>query len=119
PPTTTTTVPPTTTTSTTTTIVPPTTTAPPPPTAVVASSGGVVVSPTGVVLPVVAAEGGGWRVTTPCGAETVITAGTHVTGVDIVIDPGHGGSESGAAGGGLVEKDLNLQVARQVEQILE
>ncbi|MFX3630011.1 MAG: N-acetylmuramoyl-L-alanine amidase [Ectobacillus sp.] len=32
----------------------------------------------------------------------------------LVIDPGHGGSDSGAVGNGLQEKDLNLQIAQRV-----
>ncbi len=38
----------------------------------------------------------------------------------VVIDPGHGGTEVGAVGvGGLVEKDITLAVALQLERILE
>lgn len=36
----------------------------------------------------------------------------------IYIDPGHGGSESGAVSAGVREKDLNLQVARRVDSML-
>jgi len=37
----------------------------------------------------------------------------------IVIDPGHGGNDEGAASGGLVEKDLALDVAQRVEKALK
>ena len=38
----------------------------------------------------------------------------------VVIDPGHGGSDAGAIGiGGLREKEINLSISREVEQILE
>jgi N-acetylmuramoyl-L-alanine amidase len=38
----------------------------------------------------------------------------------IVIDPGHGGTEHGAAGpGGTLEKDVSLAVARQFKAVLE
>jgi N-acetylmuramoyl-L-alanine amidase len=38
----------------------------------------------------------------------------------IVIDPGHGGSESGAVGpGGLKEKDVNLAVGRELARLLK
>lgn len=38
----------------------------------------------------------------------------------IVLDPGHGGADAGARGpGGLVEKDLTLQVARRLQAALE
>ncbi len=36
----------------------------------------------------------------------------------VVIDPGHGGSDSGAIGGGIYEKNLNLEVAKLVQQKL-
>ena len=36
----------------------------------------------------------------------------------ICIDPGHGGSESGAMFGKYVEKDINLVVALKVQEIL-
>lgn len=37
----------------------------------------------------------------------------------IVIDPGHGGQDPGAIGNGLVEKDINLKVAKMLKAILE
>lgn len=36
----------------------------------------------------------------------------------VVIDPGHGGADSGAIGGGIYEKDLNLDVAKLVRDKL-
>lgn len=36
----------------------------------------------------------------------------------IVLDPGHGGSDSGALGNGLVEKDLTLDIARRLRTVL-
>lgn len=36
----------------------------------------------------------------------------------IVIDAGHGGEDSGAVANGLVEKDLNLIIAKKLEQLL-
>ena len=36
----------------------------------------------------------------------------------VVIDPGHGGADSGAIGGGIYEKDLNLDVAKMVQEKL-
>ena len=108
----------TTTTSTTSTTTPTTTTAttaaPDP------ADGGVLVSPTGVVLPVIGpASGGGFRALTPCGNEVSIDAGQHITSVDFVLDPGHGGSEPGAVGpAGAQEKQLNLRVAEITEWYL-
>jgi N-acetylmuramoyl-L-alanine amidase len=37
----------------------------------------------------------------------------------VVVDPGHGGSDIGATGRGLREKDVTLAVARELERILE
>jgi len=37
----------------------------------------------------------------------------------VVLDPGHGGRDTGATGNGLVEKDLSLDVALRMEQILK
>ncbi len=39
-------------------------------------------------------------------------------GLLVVIDPGHGGDEVGAAANGIVEKDSNLEMARRVERLL-
>lgn len=37
----------------------------------------------------------------------------------VVIDPGHGGSDPGALGNGLKEKDLNLKIAQEIKRYLE
>jgi N-acetylmuramoyl-L-alanine amidase len=37
----------------------------------------------------------------------------------VVIDPGHGGQDSGMIHGGVLEKDLALDVARRVDRILQ
>ncbi|MFH0922365.1 MAG: N-acetylmuramoyl-L-alanine amidase [Fibrobacterota bacterium] len=43
-----------------------------------------------------------------------------LAGKTVVLDPGHGGAFSGAAGrGGLIEKELNLQVALSLRAMLE
>lgn len=39
-------------------------------------------------------------------------------GTLVVIDPGHGGGEVGAAANGIVEKDSNLELGRRVERLL-
>lgn len=84
-----------------------------------ASANGVVVSPSGVVVPVVSGSTNNWRVTTPCGNIAALQSGTFVDRARIVIDPGHGGSESGAVGGGIQEKDLNLVVSEMVIERFE
>ncbi|PYL26183.1 MAG: hypothetical protein DMF44_00600, partial [Verrucomicrobia bacterium] len=35
----------------------------------------------------------------------------------VVLDPGHGGQDSGAMCGGVMEKDLTLDVARRVDRL--
>ena len=37
----------------------------------------------------------------------------------VVLDPGHGGEDSGAMVGGVMEKDLTLDVARRVDRLLD
>src|SRR5437867_8307019 len=39
--------------------------------------------------------------------------------VVVVLDPGHGGQDSGAMCGGVLEKDLTLDVARRIDRLLE
>jgi N-acetylmuramoyl-L-alanine amidase len=71
----------------------------------------LIASPKGVIVPVLASEGEAFKVSTPCGVEAV-TPGQPVEAIDVVLDPGHGGGESGAVGpNGLREKDLNATVA--------
>lgn len=41
------------------------------------------------------------------------------SGVTFVIDAGHGGEDGGTVGGGLVEKDLNLDIALTLARLLE
>jgi N-acetylmuramoyl-L-alanine amidase len=105
------------------------TTAPSPPSSTVAPvtwpapAGGaakVVVTPTGIPLPVRRAAGPGTYVaTSPCGNEVTV-AGTPVTGANVVLDPGHGGNETGATGpAGTAEKAVNLAVAQETQRRLE
>jgi N-acetylmuramoyl-L-alanine amidase len=80
-----------------------------------------VITPTGVVAAVREAHlDGSFRVLSPCGNEVSIRRGEPISGAHVVIDPGHGGEETGAVGpAGLVEADLNLSVARRVQRDLE
>ena len=64
-------------------------------------------SPSGLVLPVREVHDDGYLVGTTCWNEAFISRGTRVPRVDVVLDPGHGGFETGAVGAnGLVERDL-------------
>lgn len=42
----------------------------------------------------------------------------NAAGQSVCIDPGHGGSDTGTSGGGILEKDLNLDVALELGTIL-
>jgi N-acetylmuramoyl-L-alanine amidase len=103
----------------------PATTAPPPTPPATAAAPvtdvRALVTATGVVVPVeAAAAGGGWLVRTPCGATAVVTRGTPVGPTTVVLDPGHGGGETGAVGpNGLTEATVNLAVARQARAALQ
>ncbi|HEV8299023.1 MAG TPA: N-acetylmuramoyl-L-alanine amidase [Acidimicrobiales bacterium] len=59
-------------------------------------------------------------VVSPCGRDVAVRGATPIRGAHVVLDPGHGGSESGAVGpGGLKESELNLAVAQETKRILE
>jgi N-acetylmuramoyl-L-alanine amidase len=47
--------------------------------------------------------------------ELVRRSGHHLSGRTVVLDPGHGGANSGATGGGLTEADLVMDLARRIE----
>jgi N-acetylmuramoyl-L-alanine amidase len=80
---------------------------------------GVVRTDSGAVLPVTGGSDGRWEVMTPC-ARTVTVEGDRVRGAHVVIDPGHGGTETGAiATTGVTEAELNLDVARRTARHLE
>lgn len=87
--------------------------------AVPATGPGVVAVGGGVVLPITGGTEGAWRVLTPCGRPAVVD-GERLSGAHVVVDPGHGGRETGAVGpGGLAEAALNLDVAGRVTERLE
>ncbi len=62
----------------------------------------------------------GFVVMTPCGFEAEIATGEPLGITDVVIDPGHGGpTDTGAVGAnGLSEKEVNLEVARLIVEML-
>jgi len=52
-------------------------------------------------------------------SKDVNTVNAASSNVVIVLDPGHGGTETGAVANGLVEKDLNLKIAQYAKEELE
>ena len=73
-----------------------------------------MLSPSGVLVAVTGRSERGYVVETPCGGVTELAWGQPVTGVQVVLDPGHGGDERGAqASNGLTEAELNLALARR------
>lgn len=55
------------------------------------------------------------------GSSSTSTEGTKPSakGKKIFLDPGHGGTDSGALGNNLIEKDVNLAVALKIKKFLE
>jgi N-acetylmuramoyl-L-alanine amidase len=77
--------------------------------------------PSGVVVPIVAVrpDGGGYDVRTPCDRPLLVSDGEVLDGAHVVLDPGHGGDQTGAVGAnGLLESDLNLAVALRAAELL-
>ncbi|HEY5889711.1 MAG TPA: N-acetylmuramoyl-L-alanine amidase [Acidimicrobiia bacterium] len=80
-----------------------------------------LITATGVIVAVLEDSSFGYRVRTPCGNEAIVASGEEIGIVDVVLDPGHGGSpDPGAVGAnGLKEADVNLRVARNAQRVLE
>ena len=77
-------------------------------------------SPHGFPLPVDRRDPSGWLVETPCGNQTTLSKGTPLATPVVMIDPGHGGNETGAVGpNGLRESVLNLAVSKVTKATLE
>ncbi|MGE7624362.1 SH3 domain-containing protein [Viridibacillus sp. NPDC096237] len=57
--------------------------------------------------------------TKPVSNDGTDTSGGSLNGKVIVVDPGHGGSDSGAVSNGVLEKDLNLQAALALRSKLQ
>lgn len=81
-----------------------------------------LMTPTNIPVAVLTSTEEGLIIRTPCGRiRTVPDVGERLEGATVVLDPGHGGPiDTGAVGpNGLVERDLNLTVARAVQARLE
>jgi len=77
---------------------------------------GVLLTRTGFTVPILSGGEGAWNVLTPCANEAqVATAERRSAAAHVVLDPGHGGPETGAVGPtGTVEGDLNMDIARRL-----
>lgn len=80
----------------------------------------VLITTTDIVLPVLNTLGDErWLVRTTCQNLAIVTDGEPIDRVHVVLDPGHGGSESGAVtNSGLIEADVNFAVAVAAESRL-
>ena len=114
----------------------PATTAVPPPTAAPGTTAATAEAPpaggalpaaittaSGVTLPVegrqAQADGDGYVVDLPCDG-TAVAHGTPTAPTTVLLDPGHGGRETGAvAASGLQEKTVNLAVAQYAQKALQ
>ena len=96
-----------------------TTTTKPSPFDDVPTSGSGAITVGGLILPITGGSEGAWTVLTPCANQATVY-GERLPGAHVVIDPGHGGSETGAIGpSGVVEAELNLDVAGRTAAKLE
>jgi len=78
--------------------------------------GGVLalITSTGVMVPVVGQTETHYQVTTPCGETSFVSWGHPLGQISVVLDPGHGGDETGADDvPTLSEADLNLRVGKR------
>jgi N-acetylmuramoyl-L-alanine amidase len=50
---------------------------------------------------------------------TTVATAPSLTGKKVYLDPGHGGTDSGSIGNGLYEKNINLNVAQMIKELLE
>lgn len=92
----------------------------PVPTVVDREDARALVTRTGVVVPVLEVNPDEFVVRTPCGETVMLADGRLIATATVVLDPGHGGEESGAvAANGLQEKDLNLVIAIRTQAELE
>ena len=80
---------------------------------------GVLITPRKVMVRILEIRDNGYLVETPCGNRAVVAEGDRVRTTQILIDPGHGGSEVASVGpNGLGEKSLNLDVAKRAAKEL-
>lgn len=79
----------------------------------------LLITSAGITVPVLSGSSTQWVVTTPCGRRAFVKSARVLSGIDVVIDPGHGGREVGAVANGLTEARLNQQVSVELQKILK
>ena len=79
----------------------------------------LLITATGITAPIVRRTAAAWVVRTPCGGLATVARGTPIPPVQVIIDPGHGGSEPGAITNGLRESAVNQQVALALKHALD
>lgn len=80
---------------------------------------GVLITERDVMVEIERVRNNGYDVITPCGNQARVSDGTRIHTTQILIDPGHGGSEVAAVGpNGIGEKNLNLDVALRTADAL-
>lgn len=80
---------------------------------------GTLITRRKVMVEILDVTDGGYVVRTPCGNTAEVTGGQRVRTTQILLDPGHGGSEVASVGpNGLGEKALNLDVAKRTADAL-
>jgi N-acetylmuramoyl-L-alanine amidase len=78
-----------------------------------------VMTDAGVIYPVIDEREDSWLVSTVCQNIRFVSDATPIGRAHVVLDPGHGGREVGAASpDGVREADLNLQVAKRAAELL-
>jgi len=74
-----------------------------------------LITPTGVHVTILSELSDGFIVRTPCGNTTTVSAGQIIEDIQIVVDPGHGGSvDPGATQNGIIEREINQEVAEEL-----
>ena len=80
----------------------------------------VAITRYGIPVRVSSATENGWEVFDPCGDLQTVSKIVPIENTQVVLDPGHGGKDSGAIGhAGLKESVVNLKVAIATSQLLQ
>tara|TARA_B100001250_G_scaffold155960_1_gene134036 strand:+ start:273 stop:2711 length:2439 start_codon:yes stop_codon:yes gene_type:complete len=74
-----------------------------------------LITPTGIHVTILSEVSAGFIVRTPCGNTTTVSTGQIIEDIQIIVDPGHGGSvDPGATQNGIIEREINQEVAEEL-----